>query len=558
MLAQRDHHSSPSTSAIPARVWREQLMLVGIWLATVLPGLGLREPWPADEPRFVLMARQMLASGRWLFPERGSELYSDKPPLFMWIIALLEGAGVPGRIAFLLPAALMLLLSALLVHDLARRWRHCMPLAAGLLMLITIQAAMTGRQGVLDGTLLGFTTLGFYGLLRHLVWGPAWPWCWLGCLAMGAGVITKGVGFLPLLALLPWLVAVWGRPQLRTGRLWWPGWLLALLALCAPILAWLLPMLAAVGDDPARLAYRDDLLLRQTLERATDSWHHLKWFGFYVVEAIPVQWFPASWIAVAKAAALWRRLRRREAQTVILLGWLAVVVLLFSLSPGKRQIYLLPALPAMALLAGRGTPLLLRRTWTQASCRWLVLVAGAVAVLAALLAWATPLLEWRALRRLDDFSFDPRPMLLVTGVALLLLGLWLRRRPATLLIAAMLVCWQAIGWWLTPTIDAERSSAGAWVGVRRELPPDIELGLVNWTEHLLLQADRPVVDWGWLRPVDEQLELARSWLDDAPTQRALLMQERQAAELAGPQERWSLGRYNRRDWVLVRRPAAGQ
>ena len=51
-------------------------------------GYGLRDPWPADEPRFVLVAKQMVESGQWLFPHRGIELYPDKPPMYFWLLAL--------------------------------------------------------------------------------------------------------------------------------------------------------------------------------------------------------------------------------------------------------------------------------------------------------------------------------------------------------------------------------------------------------------------------------------------------------------------------------------
>ncbi|MBU6478785.1 MAG: dolichyl-phosphate-mannose--protein mannosyltransferase, partial [Xanthomonadaceae bacterium] len=40
------------------------LLLLGL-------GIGLRDPWPSDEPRFALVAREMLSSGQWLFPHRG-------------------------------------------------------------------------------------------------------------------------------------------------------------------------------------------------------------------------------------------------------------------------------------------------------------------------------------------------------------------------------------------------------------------------------------------------------------------------------------------------------
>ena len=45
--------------------------------------------------------------------------------------------------------------------------------------------------------------LSLYGLLRHLLLGPAWRWYTIGWAAAGFGVITKGVGFLPLLVLIP-------------------------------------------------------------------------------------------------------------------------------------------------------------------------------------------------------------------------------------------------------------------------------------------------------------------------------------------------------------------
>ena len=45
------------------------------------------------------------------------------------------------------------------------------------------------------------------------------------------------------------------------------------------------------------------------------------------------------------APAWWRRLRRREARTALLLGWVALVIVFFTLSPGKRGVYMLPAAP---------------------------------------------------------------------------------------------------------------------------------------------------------------------------------------------------------------------
>ena len=61
--------------------------LVGLSLLLMGAGFGLRDPWPADEPRFALVARDMLRSGDWLIPRVGGDPYADKPPLFFWLMA---------------------------------------------------------------------------------------------------------------------------------------------------------------------------------------------------------------------------------------------------------------------------------------------------------------------------------------------------------------------------------------------------------------------------------------------------------------------------------------
>ena len=67
-------------------------------------GIGLRSPWPADEPRFALVALEMIQNGDWLFPYRGGELYPDKPPVFVWMQAVFSQLTGSMTIAFLLPS----------------------------------------------------------------------------------------------------------------------------------------------------------------------------------------------------------------------------------------------------------------------------------------------------------------------------------------------------------------------------------------------------------------------------------------------------------------------
>jgi hypothetical protein len=80
------------------------LWLVGFALLLMGVGLGLRDPWPADEPRFALVARDMLRSGDWLIPRVGGNLYGDKPPVFFWLMAAAMGVTGSLRVGFLLPS----------------------------------------------------------------------------------------------------------------------------------------------------------------------------------------------------------------------------------------------------------------------------------------------------------------------------------------------------------------------------------------------------------------------------------------------------------------------
>src|ERR1700749_275278 len=89
-----------------SRARREFWLFMLLALVLLAAGIGLRDPWPSDEPRFTLVAKQMVESGDWLFPHRGRELYSDKPPLLMWLEAGSFELLRNWRIAFLLPSLL--------------------------------------------------------------------------------------------------------------------------------------------------------------------------------------------------------------------------------------------------------------------------------------------------------------------------------------------------------------------------------------------------------------------------------------------------------------------
>ena len=243
----------PDLTAYPRTARRDTWLFWILALLVIGAGLGLRDPWPADEPRFALSAQQMVESGDWLIPHRGHEIYADKPPAFMAMQAAAFELVRNWRIAFLLPSLLAALGTLLLVYDLARRlWDQRAGLYAGVALLCVFQFVYQAKRAQIDPMVTFFITLANYGLLRHFLTGPDWRMYWLGCFAAGLGVITKGVGVLALLMFLPYIFARsthWNFVAATKDSAWrWAG---GFAALFVAIALWLLPLALAVSLHPA-------------------------------------------------------------------------------------------------------------------------------------------------------------------------------------------------------------------------------------------------------------------------------------------------------------------
>ena len=538
---------------------RELLWFAATALLLLAAGLGLRDPWPADEPRFALVAQQMVASGDWLFPHRGSELYPDKPPLFMWFQAALLWIGLPLRIAFLLPSLLAAMGTLWLTWDLGRRlWTHRVGLYAATTLLFVLQFGFQMKRAQIDPLLCFWMTLSMYGFLRHLLRGPAFGWWCVGFFAGGLGVITKGVGALTLLVLLPAAFAAWrGWPGLRfhRGRMHIVAPLLLLLA----IGLWLLPMLLVAwgGNDPHYREYADNILFKQTAERYANAWHHHR-PRWYFGEVIALQWLPASLALPWALPAWWRRLKRRDPRYLLPLGWLALLLFFFSLSPGKREVYILPALPMFCLALGPLLPGLLRRRGLhRLGFAFAALLAGLAAVLAAALFTQQPkLLETLAERGVEhQASLLAWLCVLIAAGGVVALALLRPRRGwwAALVVPGWL--WLVVSLGFYPVLNDSSSARGLMRDVAEHIGPDAELGLVAWKEQNLLMADRPATDFGFRQPVATQRERAASWLRERPHARWILSQRNALGDCVIESRTVDLGEANRRDWLLYRADA---
>jgi len=534
--------------------WHDVGWILLAVLLLIASGYGLRDPWPADEPRFASLARDMVASGNWLFPRVGGDLYQDKPPVFFWLLAAAYAAIGSVRWSFLLPSMLAATGTLLLVYSLATRLHgRRAGLAAAILLACSVQFVQTMRGAQIDPTLLFFSTLSLWAFCRHLLLGPDWRAYFIGGLAAGIGVITKGVGFLPLL-LLPIFFAMartrWALAAIPAGELrWWlapGGFLLA-------VGAWLVPMLVgvALSGAPDLVAYRNEILFQQTVQRYAASWHHVKPWWYFLVEVVPALWLPASallfWLVPR-----WRRdFAARRGEVWLPLFWVVAVLLFFSLSPGKRGVYILPALPAMVIAASAHLDeLLARRGVGRVS-----LGLAAVLVLPGLvLALGHLVGHPKVAELLADAELTSMMPVLVFGFAAPLLWLVAARLAPVLawpaVLACLATCW-GIG--VAPQINPQRAASAFVAGMLEKVPPGRDLGLVAYKEQFLLSLDRATVNFGhsrWREGPQEAYDAA-IWLAADPGRRMLLVPEALLSPCYSTATRTEAGQTSGETWWLV-------
>ncbi len=472
---------------------RERYGLMLLALVLIGAGLGLRQPMNVDEERFLGVALEMLQNGAWFIPHRAAEIYPDKPPLFMWAIALFTQVTGSAKLALFLPALLAGVVSTACLYDLAKRmWNRRIGVIAALLFLGTYQTYSILRVGQIDGFLCLWTVLGLYGIGRHIFTGPSWSWFYLACAAMGFGIISKGVGFLPALVLLPYAYAVrkgWHGVVAMPGRA--GAWLLGLLVTLAAVSVWLLPLLIStlIHKDPATVAYVQEILFKQTAQRYTNAWAHQEPFWYFFVKVIPKYWLPIV-LALPWLIPAWRKqLLKHDGRALILLGWVALVVLFFCFSSGKRKIYIYPALPGLVLATAPLVPWLIRR--------------------------------W--------FAHHPSRRRVFVGVCVLWFGAWFARG----------------------FIEPVKDGANPHETIMRsaeELSAGSDLFIVNWREGHWLFARQPIVHTGFAN--DSSVELAAAWLRKNPQARALVPAD-DAPRCFDLEKATALGATSRENWLLV-------
>ena len=371
------------------------------WLLLMTPIVAsawARELWAPDEPRYAQVAREIWEGGSFLVMHLCGDLYPDKPPLLYWL------AGVCGRLAdwselaVRIPSLVATAGTALLVAWVARRWWGGMEaVLAPALLLTTAMVTEIGGRLQIDPLLTALCTAALALVATPVTTDRQARLAILGAgLCVGLAALAKGppawinVG-------LPVVAWVWLAPTPAMGRVRIWTWFGAAALAVLPVFSW------AVAASMVEPKLVNELFFGQHIGRVTHADRHPGpvWKHMIRMPGLLLPWTVVVGGGLWRAIAGWRQrsLQPLDRGLVRAAGWLLVLFLFYSVIPPKRDLYLLPAYPAAALLAAR--ELALRMRWRQLPA-WMVwpgpavlVVIGAALPVVGMLDTELPGLTWQ-------------------------------------------------------------------------------------------------------------------------------------------------------------------
>jgi 4-amino-4-deoxy-L-arabinose transferase-like glycosyltransferase len=359
-------------------------------LAAVLFGarLGERSLW-SEEVRWAEIPREMEQTGHYFWPTINGKPYYDKPLGSYWLV--LAAARVTGNLdeaAARWPCAISGWISVLLVMLIGKRlYSPAAAIISGLVLATSFSVVFFARNASTDMETVAGNLAVLWLFLRYEKNPGGW-WTVLLWLLMALTSLTKGLlGFaLPLLVIgMYQMLASQERKRLEEGQQpsltlparlvidrnrWFFNWktplgiALALIVYFSPFLA--TSLLMGHHDGFA-------MVFRENIRRFCNPVNHRGpvYLYSYVIFGLLAPWSALLPAALWQGHASWRSSERNR-RFALVYFW--SVFLFFTLAASRRSYYLLPVLPAAALLIGQ--MLATRKEALSSAARWFLVSGG--------------------------------------------------------------------------------------------------------------------------------------------------------------------------------------
>jgi 4-amino-4-deoxy-L-arabinose transferase-like glycosyltransferase len=335
------------------RLGAQRATAAALIAAAMVLSLGISAPFEKDqEAQSAQWIQAIVQRGQWLLPRDDYGGLDRKPPLYYWLSALAVKSGVVADDE--VGARVVALVAGALLAVAVMRWSAAfVGEATGWLAL----AFVLGTYGFASRATLALTDMQL-SLLLFAVWCCVYRLLEengsravsiFGGVLLGLALLTKGPIAIVLIGLasLIYLLLV-RRSPLEVLKHGWP-WQMAAVAL-AIAACWYVPAFIAGGWVVVGVFLSENFghFMPSTLGGTGEASRPL-WF-------IAVRMFggalPQSLLVIALGMALWRRDGDERARGPLLfqLSLVLAVLVFFSIASSKRDDYILPAMPGLAIL----------------------------------------------------------------------------------------------------------------------------------------------------------------------------------------------------------------
>jgi len=331
-------------------VKRFLLVLLAAALLPYWENLGSASIWDANEAFYVETPREMLESGDYVNPSFNYEPRFNKPVLSYWIVAALyQVFGVSVGVQRLaIAAAAMLMIGAAYAMARAASPHPWAPLLAALGLAAGPRMFMFSRRILIDMAVTALMTL----TLLFFVLAEKYPdrrrlFLVLMYVSVGFGVLAKGpvAAAIPLIVFVTYLAVHRELHRLRDMMI--PAGTGIALAIAAP---WYVLLYLEHGWTHITGFFIGENLGRFTETVGVQARGPLFYLPVVLSDSLP--WslcLPAvvvAWVRERNLTDTHHRIR------ALLLLWIGLIVLLFSFSQTKQDLYVFPIVAAIAALGG--------------------------------------------------------------------------------------------------------------------------------------------------------------------------------------------------------------
>ena len=324
------------------------LILCSLVLPLFIAFTGLQKrPIANHEGLVAVTAREMLNTGNWVVPKYNGNIRLHKTPLCYWLVA--ATGKITGRLnefAVRLPSALLAVLSAGAILFFVNKWM-------GLRIAVLASAIWSTSLGFIryshsarpEMALCCFVTiamLSFYSGLTSPSRKEQIRYMIIFWISFALAMLAKGPA--PILLIGPALLlyfAVFREWKKITKTLPIIGTLIFLII----VLPW--PIMIALKDPQALLFWKT-----QFIDRATGDLSSGNEPIYYYLEVMFILFVPwVAFLPLALTAPFFRIWGKKQNTMLYLWLWFVASIVAMTLCKGKRRHYILPAMPAVAILS---------------------------------------------------------------------------------------------------------------------------------------------------------------------------------------------------------------